>query len=371
MENKKVADVIKLKLFIPTEGLEAEGIAVLKKYGKVEEGIIREVLVPSSITLHALHYLINRAFGWQNSHLHKFFLPFEAYQKITGGTSAKKQGGHYATYDGLYMNWVKLCGVYFSFPFEDMKDFCWDDDYNGTVQFKTWLKRKYTGPYKFLGKREGYSVSRKAAMEVVKKNPKVLKCPPPEEFDKRKKTKKEYLPIEQASIYDVGNAFFEGADSLLERLPLSQLMRPRDDKDGDDLFKRVDELAKKQETSKETLPVIPITDELYYEYDFGDGWIVIIQAEEFYKVEEKTVTCNNKKVDEELAEKVITVSEKLKPVCIGLDGLPVMDDVGGLWGYIDFLQNIHEGDKEDREESKEWAKDMGWSGKMPKAGTFL
>jgi len=371
MENKKAADVIKLKLFIPTEDLEAEGIAVLKKYGKVEEGIIREVLVPSSITLHALHYLINRAFGWQNSHLHKFFLPFEAYQKITGGTSAKKQGGHYATYDGLYMNWVKLCGVYFSFPFEDMKDFCWDDDYNGTVQFKTWLKRKYTGPYKFLGKREGYSVSRKAAMEVVKKNPKVLKCPPPEEFDKRKKTKKEYLPIEQASIYDVGNAFFEGADSLLERLPLSQLMRPRDDKDGDDLFKRVDELAKKQETSKETLPVIPITDELYYEYDFGDGWIVVIQAEEFYNVEEKNVTCNNKKVDEELAEKIIAVSEKLKPVCIGLDGLPVMDDVGGLWGYIDFLQNIHEGDKEDREESKEWAKDMGWSGKMPKAATLL
>lgn len=370
MENVKTPDVIKLKLFLPIEGLETEGVDILKKYGKAQEGVIREVLVPASITLHALHYLINRAFGWRNSHMHRFVLPFEIFQEITDGTSLEKQGD-FLKADGLYVNWVKLCGVYFRFPFDDIEGFYWDDDYDGRQNPKTWMKKKYTGPYMDLGKKEGYKVSRKAAAEVIKKNPKVLKAPDFMAMNKGKKIKNEYVPVEKASISDVSNMFMGDFESLLERLRLSQLLRISDGKKDENLFKLVDELAKKQEKSKEELPVIPVTNALFYEYDFGDGWVVVVKAEEFYDVEEGSVVCNNKQVDEELAQKIITVINKLKPICVSMDGLPVMDDVGGIWGYIDFLKNIHEGDKEEREESREWAKEMGWSGRMPKMDTLL
>ena len=70
-KNMKERDnkIYKLHLELNTEGAEMD---VLKKYGKVKTGISRDVLVPSNITLHALHYVIQRAFGWQNSHLHHF-----------------------------------------------------------------------------------------------------------------------------------------------------------------------------------------------------------------------------------------------------------------------------------------------------------
>ena len=45
---------------------------ILKRYGKAYQGISRDILVREDMTLHALHYAIQRAFGWENSHLHRF-----------------------------------------------------------------------------------------------------------------------------------------------------------------------------------------------------------------------------------------------------------------------------------------------------------
>ena len=42
------------------------------KYG---ESISRDILVPFNLPLHNLHYVINQAFGFTNSHLHEFTLP--------------------------------------------------------------------------------------------------------------------------------------------------------------------------------------------------------------------------------------------------------------------------------------------------------
>ncbi len=44
------------------------------KLAKAEKGIIREVLVNREMNLHAMHYMIQKLFGWQNSHLHNFSL---------------------------------------------------------------------------------------------------------------------------------------------------------------------------------------------------------------------------------------------------------------------------------------------------------
>ena len=57
------------------------------------------------------------------------------------------------------------------------------------------------------------------------------------------------------------------------------------------------------------------------------------------------------------------VCQNYRPRCICKDGLNVLDDVGGMWGYRDFLVTIHEGSEEEREEIREWARYLGWTGR--------
>ncbi|MEK4495971.1 hypothetical protein [Ureibacillus sp. FSL W8-0352] len=46
------------------------------------------------------------------------------------------------------------------------------------------------------------------------------------------------------------------------------------------------------------------------------------------------------------------------------DGLPVVDDVGGLSGFVNMLATIYEGkDKEEKAERLSWAKSLGWNTK--------
>lgn len=53
---------------------------------------------------------------------------------------------------------------------------------------------------------------------------------------------------------------------------------------------------------------------------------------------------------------------KHTPVCIHKDGVFVLDDVGGLGGFADFLGNIYESDsKEEQAEYRAWAQSLGWS----------
>ena len=68
--------------------LDAEEEKTLKKYGKVKKELSRDLAVPSDITLHALHFAIQQAFGWRNSHLHRFTLD----QPFTSDRTAKLTG---------------------------------------------------------------------------------------------------------------------------------------------------------------------------------------------------------------------------------------------------------------------------------------
>lgn len=60
-----------------------------------------------------------------------------------------------------------------------------------------------------------------------------------------------------------------------------------------------------------------------------------------------------------------------RPVCLSLDGLPLMDDVGGIHGYVGFLRTIHGNDSEEKKDMREWAKWMGWTGRMNKTETLF
>lgn len=116
--------------------LNAEEKRILQRLSGLQHSntISRDVLVTADITLHALHYLIQRAFGWQNSHLHMFYLPDEVMNRLLNG--------------GI-LSWCDLVGVWFRSPFMEESAPFWDDDYE-ECSVKNWLRSKYTGPYRTL-----------------------------------------------------------------------------------------------------------------------------------------------------------------------------------------------------------------------------
>ncbi|MBE6035004.1 MAG: hypothetical protein E7222_09965 [Clostridiales bacterium] len=371
---QKQPEVLKLKMSLDMEYVDESDMEVLRKYGKVENGIMREILVPADITLHALNYAILRAFGWQNSHLHRFCFPKKVFQKLTGGKN-KVDKYDYVEYDGNYKNWVNLCGLYFRYPTEDFEDIYWDDDYEEGQSIKTWFRKKYTGPYRYKGEWEHYRVANAAANRDMKEN-----------------------SLEKHSIQELLFGYQAGMDELLERIPLIELLIPMGIKEDSEIMDKIMFLQNRQQKEPNDISVLPVAYELIYSYDYGDGWDVRITLEDCYYTKDgfdaqkesgleggiiipvtgkqvladKTAfDMNNQKLGKAMTLKVATVTMKKKPVGLSVDGLNLMDDVGGIHGYIDFLRIIHGEDPDEKEDMKEWAKWMGWTGRMTKPEALL
>lgn len=327
----KPGKTIHLHLELNCSILNESEADILRKYGKVEKTISRDVLVPRSMTLHALHYVIQRAFGWQNSHLHHFELPEETFEMLTGG---------------MFKRWGELCGIYFRMPSENTEDLYWDDDYDGTVSFKSWLRKKYCGPYRYEGCSELYLECQNELLNFYKQVPTIAIRVPFEEFCKNPdgpKIEKTISPKE-ATIDEVSRSviFDGGLEALLERLTLSDILIL----DSSDERDRID---------KSLIEAIPVSKGLRYFYDYGDGWEVNIAL-----VEHKTE-----------APLYPEIGETEKPLCIAQDGLCVLDDVGGIAGYCQFLHDIRHQAAENREELRDWARMHGWTGRMQKPENLL
>ena len=85
LERSETMNIIRLHMELVDEFNELDKCAGIK-YGTT---ISRDILVPSDIQLWALHYVIQAAFGWQNSHLHNFELTEERFREITEGKCGK------------------------------------------------------------------------------------------------------------------------------------------------------------------------------------------------------------------------------------------------------------------------------------------
>ena len=93
-----------------------------------------------NLPLHNLHYVINQAFGFTNSHMHEFELSSVDLKWVTAGKVE---------------NWKKLVGLVFKNPLRDEDLDFWDDDYEGGSP-KKWMRSKYTGPGYVKCYEEGY-----------------------------------------------------------------------------------------------------------------------------------------------------------------------------------------------------------------------
>lgn len=336
-DNDKLTGAIHLRLKMQLPELDAKQWDILHKYGKVEKGITRDILVPSNMRLYALFFAIQKSFGLLNEHLHYFSLPGEVFNKMTK--------------NGNFKEYCKLCGQYFRFPTEDFEDLYWYCDYNENISIKNWFKKKYTGPYIYKGQGDYYSNCQKDVAKFIASHPEIG---------------------DTATLIDLRNAniFLPNTNSLLERLPLKCIITSNPN--------NIDWQNWQQATDnpKESLFVvnpIPITNYINYTYD--DIWDIKItcikeykkvyseddwQLDKFYYIDK-----DNNIVDETALHMLIkTVETNHAPICIAKDGIEVVEDIGGVYGFIEFLDDIYNNkDKNKIKELRAWARSLSWTGR--------
>ena len=83
------------------------------------------------------------------------------------------------------------------------------------------------------------------------------------------------------------------------------------------------------------------------------------------------VDSDGQRVSDEMQTTLENIFYGQKPICIYADGLNVMDDVGGLSGYLNFLETIHGMDQDEARSMRVWARGMGWTGRRSKPENML
>lgn len=349
-----------------------------RKNGKMAGNhISRDVVVPSDMPLYAIHYMMQRLFGWENSHLHEFELGFEDAKRVTGDKANV---------------WRELIGIIFRSPLMSEEDEFWADDYE-SGSFKNWLIKKYTGPYLSQCHGEGIFACREDMEDVnedeeyyvqtVEPEGRVIDCIPvkgnkPPEKDKwvTGEQKLQKLKWGDLPVDAVRKLYERNTLALLERLPIDSILRCLDDDEesntGAELLDEIGDEVKAVLRDGEDSPILqirpmPVTSTIYYKYDFGDNWTVAITAtrncEEMVKAGIIT--------QDQLDKASIKCRELYRPVTIAVDGEMLVDDVGGTSGFLEFLEKVNPDmdgmDKDEkaaaRAEKKEyldWAKSLGW-----------
>lgn len=370
--------VLKLHLELNMEYADEVDRQILKKYGSMRQSISRDILAPSDITLHALNYAILRMFGWQNGHLHHYSLPEDVFQELT---------------ENKFLTWTKMAGVYFRFPTDDYTDLYWDDDYREGESVRSWMKKKYTGPYKYKGYGEHYLLNQIEVQSLFSRCEEITV----REFDFRAEKQPEpyRVKLKDATVEQVAYAYADGTfDELLERLPLADVLcvkgktKPnleqireyiKDEAVKTDVSTAIKDYRNARFSSMKReqdflwnydIPVLPLTDQLIYHYDYGDGWEIRIHCENAY-IRDENGEWNgvNSEMSDVLSDDLETVTAKHRPICIAKDGIELVDDVGGIGGFCEMLQTIYGCSADNEEELEEknnmlaWADMMGWTGR--------
>jgi len=382
-----------IKLKLELIGSEVKEHPELKKFGRAKRSISRTVLIPGSMTFHAFHFLLQRAFGWANRKEHHFALEWDYFMWLT---------------NDYFKKYMEMCGIYFRFPGRHLDDLHWEDDYQGDKSILTWFKDKYCGPYYYLGYQDHYIEN---VLEIRKFNAgykdEIVNTPLMYDNNRLIARKVRFIP-EKSTINDNVSLvnFPRSLNCLCERLPIREVLtaksklpkNPREAaersvKEGLEyqenpemikcilnveqyraqMMAREHPLIDADETwkyyqktvAKMTPKTVPITDTVLYYYDSNDKWCVRVTCEEvYYEGGSGYVDAEGARVNEQLETLIHDFSMHEVPVCLEMDGLPVMDNVDGVQGYCDFLKNLKGTANEvDRETCKEWAKRQGWSGR--------
>ena len=354
-ERSKSMNIMRLHMELVDEFNELDKNAGIE-YGST---ITRDILVPADIQLWALHYAIQASFGWQNSHLHNFELTEEQFKEITDDKCGK---------------WATLVGGLFRVPegLETNERHLWADDYEDG-SFKTWLRRKYTGPYESRDEGEEEHYIKEAVMHLLPQVEGVYKVqyrknaddavypadcikifPDGKEkqlnfswVDKEPIVDTKVLPWQNLPICFL-HCFFESSfDYVLERFSVGEVLASASEMD---------------ETGAHSSSHSVRVDELIYRYDYGDDWMVRIGVGD-WNCEDLIRT--GRLTAEELEEARKMVEGKYRPVMVGADGFNAIDDAGGMHGLGEFYRCVNGGKNggmyDNKAEAVAWARSLGWS----------
>lgn len=296
-------------------GPRKEDAKVLKKYANLKDGryITRDILVPGDISLSALHFTIQRAFGFMDNHLNRFYLADEDFHAIT---------------KSKMKNYRKLIGIIFKLQDAEDPDIFWnegEDDVAADIDDEKWMRSKYTGPYKYTG----YSELPENALKEYKALAQYYK----------KSTGKKLLDAEFNERCLIDDLFESCFNDLMSRLPLNALLAPKGKK-PDYSHMRPEFIIDEENELYPTLSR-PVTDKLLFEYDFGDGWQFEITRYSDYAISDKDYRY---------------VVESYRPRVLYAEGSNLIEDVGGTYSFASFLcEYFIEKDKETIEWAGEWS----------------
>ena len=295
------------------------------KYGNT---ISRDIIVPYNIPLHNLHYAINQAFGFTNSHLHEYTLFDEDLEWITQNKVSR---------------WKDMVGLIFKNPYRDENLDFWDDDYESGSP-KKWMRGKYTGPIY----RKVYEESYFYIHDQIKDEDIFSKTLDDLKFSF------ELNPFALNETISVGQIFSTSGHKEYEGI---------EEYDGY-MKKSIEQASVFSRKTEASIPfVYPFVEKLHYTYDFGDNWRFTITCHDNVEYLKKRVSPSGIK---EAIKHVLTLA---RPIVIAADGLPLIEDVGGVYGFIDFLNG--EGLYEDKKASLRWAKGNEWPGEIGNLKSIL
>ncbi len=394
----------------------------LFKAVKAEKGISRDIIVPANMTLHALHYAIQRLFGFLGYHLNNFSLSQEDFNLVT----AARLGGY-----------TDLCGVLFRYSDQFEGDEGWDNDYDGESSVNTWLKKMYRAPYYKGNIGDTWYANWRSIAQIHDEHPEIkdemllleadeiLYPERNRNYLREDVTVGEMLTSTGKMKTDAGVLDFmadrreavktwkadilgkiadeegilenisdekseEGVVKILDRFCAS-LNNIRLGYEGDDIAYSV--LTQDLIFDRLAVHPLPFFKEIYYNYDYGDNWDFKISAVEEYQLTgdvlpgednfdemdlfkasqsrnaalKKTAVkrlcyedASGKEVDEELREKLAECDVYGRPFCIAADGLNLVEDVGGTRGFENFILSVN-GKPETDDQKEERKENLLWA----------
>ena len=105
-----------------------------------------------------------------------------------------------------------LAGILFRYDLADEEGYYITDDYEDSISFSSWLRRKYTGPYRQVAAIEDYDSQQELVRRYLKENPTKLICGCGNRIE---------IPTRDCSIDDFWDSYY---DDLLFRLPLAMVL---------------------------------------------------------------------------------------------------------------------------------------------------
>lgn len=245
-------------------------------------------------------------------------------------------------------NWAELCGILFSFD-----------------QLPQIRKK---GPFFKVEYSEQEDGSLRA--ESAKPVDRMMTVTLDEKDRMRGIVKKEVVPFAQAPVQAIYAVCDVDPSVLEEHLTIQEILSFHRSEDGQS------------------------ADELIYLYDEADEWCVRITG---------SIGCADLIADERITPDHFTTAtgqlkENIKASCLALDGLSVLEEVGGLDGYVRLLRGIHPEEEKaywekrikeenipesekadfipgnwgyDEPDTYDWAKGLGWSRELPDVKTIL